>query len=350
MEEIIAVFRLAGPDVEPTIITVGRGEIRVGRVADNFLALNHPQISRRHMRIYWEDGGFHVEDLKSSNGVWVNNERLKDPMRKRLSVNDVIRAGPYTLTFEQLTTREAYARQMGELNNGSNPPSTHSSGSQPDGSISDHNIQVVSADKDSSAALHPVAGRVIPKPPRQSTRNIGPVSPVRRDRYIRGLPEERSTWLQYLPGIYADPSLDPMEFMGRYLLIFESVFSPIVWIVDNFDLYLSPETAPDQWLEWLASWFDLPLVPELPSERKQDIVRQMGWLYLRRGTRAGMERLLELYFGVKPDIEEFAGGRPCHFTVRLPLSRSNVRIPAEIADQLIASQKPAFVTYTLEIT
>jgi phage tail-like protein len=120
-------------------------------------------------------------------------------------------------------------------------------------------------------------------------------------------------------------------------------------MIDNFDFYLSTETAPQEWLQWMASWFDLLLLPDLPIERQRAVMRQLGWLFFRRGTRSGLERLLELYFDVRPEIVE-SRKTPAHFVVRLPLSQSSVKLGREVADRLVASQKPAFAAYTLEIT
>ena len=167
---------------------------------------------------------------------------------------------------------------------------------------------------------------------------------ARGDEYPPGVPRQRSTWLNYLPAIYSDD-----EFIGRYLLICESIFAPIVWNIDNFDLYLTPDIAPPAWLQWMASWFDLLIIPDLPIERQRAILSQIGWLFLRRGTKIGLERLLELYFGVRPEIIENRN-EPCHFVVRLALSKSETRFEREVAERLIASQKPAFASHTLEIS
>lgn len=77
MDEIRALFKITGPDLDRDEIVVGRQGLRVGRGADNNLVLNHREISRAHMRILWrEDDKFLVEDLNSSNGVWFNEARI----------------------------------------------------------------------------------------------------------------------------------------------------------------------------------------------------------------------------------------------------------------------------------
>lgn len=290
MDEVKAFFKITGPDLDRDEIIVGRQGLRVGRTGDNNLALNHREISRQHMRIIWrEDDKFLIEDLNSSNGVFVNETRIPSRIPQELDEGDVIRCGPYLLTFERLIYPQPAAIVARASDNGEMEP-----------------------------------------------LEVQPIG------YLAGIPTDKSTWLQYLPSIYADD-----EFLGRYLLIFESILSPITWIIDNFDLFLSPDIAPSEWLRWMASWFDLLLLPELPLERQRDLMRQAGWLFMRRGTRAGLQRLLTLYFGVTPEIEETGN---CRFVVRLPLSQGSSKMGAEVANRLINSQKPAFASYTLEIT
>ncbi|MFN8375287.1 MAG: FHA domain-containing protein [Anaerolineae bacterium] len=343
MDEISAIFRVSGPNLETSHKTVTQAGIYAGRAAGNDLVLQDAQISRRHMRVLWQDGAFWVEDLNSSNGVWLNNARIEPGVLRTISPGDILRAGPYTLTYETLN-----APNMGK------PPSTPTpsgNGQSTPAREPTYEYQQEPLQPPVYPA-QPVGVREILQP-RQRASEVA-VSPMERllpkvkfreNRYPLGIPRDQSTWLQYLPAIYSDPDIDPTLLTGRYLLIFESVISPIIWMVDNFDLYLSPETAPSEWLRWMAGWFDLLLVPELEIERQREIVRQIGWLFLRRGTRSGLERLLELYFEVKPEIIE----EPFHFTVRLPLSQSNSNISREVAERLIESQKPAFATYALEI-
>lgn len=291
-DEIKALFRITGPDLDTDEIAVGRQGLRAGRGADNSLVLNHREISRQHMRIVWrEDDTYLIEDLNSSNGVYFNETRIPSRVPQELSVGDVIRVGPYILTLERLI----YAQRPLPLQRA-------------------HEAEAA------------------PLPALDSDRVVG---------HPMGVPRDKSSWLQYLPSIYSDD-----EFLGRFLLIFESLLSPVIWTIDSLDLYFSPETAPPEWLRWIGSWFDILIVPELPEARQREIVSQLGWLFLRRGTKAGLERLLELYFGVIPEIIEDA---PCHFIVRLPLSQSSHPLSADLADRLIDSQRPAFASYRLEV-
>src|SRR5262249_11271640 len=52
------------------------------------------EISRSHARIWQRDGSYFIEDLGSSNGTFLNGERVS---RAALAERDVIHVGPYTL-------------------------------------------------------------------------------------------------------------------------------------------------------------------------------------------------------------------------------------------------------------
>lgn len=291
-DEIKALFRISGPDLDTDEIVVGRQGLRAGRGADNSLVLNHREISRQHMRIVWrDDDTYLVEDLNSSNGVYFNETRIPSRVPQELNIGDTIRLGPFTLVLERLVFTQRPISIARSFDGEAPPPVVYDA---------------------EMAVGHPM-----------------------------GVPRDRSSWLQYLPSIYSDD-----EFLGRFLLIFESLLAPVIWTIDNLDMYFSPETAPAEWLRWIGSWFDILIVPDLPEERQREILRQIGWLFMRRGTKAGLERLLELYFGVMPEIIEDA---PCHFVVRLPLSQSSHSLNADLADRLIDSQRPAFASYRLEV-
>ena len=51
-------------------------EIRVGRSNDLEMVLTEDMVSRRHARIVFENGEIHIEDLNSTNGTFVNGERI----------------------------------------------------------------------------------------------------------------------------------------------------------------------------------------------------------------------------------------------------------------------------------
>src|SRR5919199_444474 len=54
-------------------------ETRIGRGAGNDIRLDHPTISRDHALIRRLDGGYVISDLGSTNGTFVNGQRVYAP-------------------------------------------------------------------------------------------------------------------------------------------------------------------------------------------------------------------------------------------------------------------------------
>ena len=83
-------------------IRLGEAELTIGRVPGNTLVLPHPQVSAHHAKLVREGGGYRIQDLNSTNHVYVNNTLITN---HQLKLGDEIRIGPYKLVYEtnQLT-------------------------------------------------------------------------------------------------------------------------------------------------------------------------------------------------------------------------------------------------------
>ena len=68
-------------------VTIGRSSSLVDAV------LPDSQVSRRHLRIRWNSGGFEIEDLNSTSGTIVNGQQLEPFRHHPLDSGDVVRAG-----------------------------------------------------------------------------------------------------------------------------------------------------------------------------------------------------------------------------------------------------------------
>src|SRR5688572_11541542 len=79
-----------GPRTGEKIILSGRA-VTIGRVKPADAVINVESISRTHARILPVDSAYSIEDLGSSNGTFVNGERIKSP--RKLSNGDVINLG-----------------------------------------------------------------------------------------------------------------------------------------------------------------------------------------------------------------------------------------------------------------
>lgn len=82
----------------------GRGEQADCRLKDE-------RISRQHFAIVPKDGGYIVQDLKSTNGTFLNTERINE---SPLKPNDKIRLGQTVLVFSTERAK-GLSTIMGEL-------------------------------------------------------------------------------------------------------------------------------------------------------------------------------------------------------------------------------------------
>ena len=72
-----------------------RMQLSVGRAADNDVRLDGLQISNHHARFARANGSVTVEDAGSTNGVYVNGQRVSG--RRAVQHSDVIQIGPFVL-------------------------------------------------------------------------------------------------------------------------------------------------------------------------------------------------------------------------------------------------------------
>ena len=72
-----------------------RPQLSVGRAPDSDVRLDGLQISNRHARFVRANGNVAVEDTGSTNGVYVNGERISG--RRNVQLSDVIQIGPFVL-------------------------------------------------------------------------------------------------------------------------------------------------------------------------------------------------------------------------------------------------------------
>lgn len=77
-------------------IPITKEDITVGRKPDNDIVIDNPTISGHHCKITQVGDNFYVEDLNSSNGVFVNAKKI---MKSGLKNNDVIGVAKHVLKF-----------------------------------------------------------------------------------------------------------------------------------------------------------------------------------------------------------------------------------------------------------
>lgn len=77
----------------------GPGRVIVGRSPDNEIYIQSKFVSRHHAQLTNDETGCVIEDLNSTNGVYVGNERVK---KYRLKDGDVVSLGIHELVYSDL--------------------------------------------------------------------------------------------------------------------------------------------------------------------------------------------------------------------------------------------------------
>ena len=126
----------------------------------------------------------------------------------------------------------------------------------------------------------------------------------------------RTSYLRYLPAIYQE---DPVskKFLERFLSLFESFFFDLETEISRLNKCFDPQTdicqafkhidcsaALPGFLQWLASWLNIALEEQWPTEKKRRLIAEAYHLYTLKGTTAGIKRLVEIYTGKVPRIME----------------------------------------------
>ncbi len=192
--------------------------------------------------------------------------------------------------------------------------------------------------------------------------------------------QTRGRYLRYLPEIYEED-----ELIGRFLMLFESFWTPIETQIGSVPCYFDPDMTPVNFLPWLASWLGLKLDERLSKERQRQLIRSAVSLYRRRGTKQALQEYLEIYTSGKAQIIEhrahnFCLGPDARLGPGIALGRDNMphtftvilRLPpiaeGEAEDEcfqnerarqelerrraieaIIETEKPAHTGYTLRI-
>ena len=190
--------------------------------------------------------------------------------------------------------------------------------------------------------------------------------------------QPNSLYLDYLPDIYRR-----VDFVGRFLKVFETTFEPTVDVLDQQWAYLNPLTAPQAMLPFLAHWVGWSFQGPLSLSQQRVLIRYALEIYRWRGTRRGLRFYLHLASGLPlddhlPDESQKAigihesfsqgcvlgtallgrstvlgGHQPYHFSVHLRPPAdcpTDYAIDEALIRTIIDQEKPAFSSYSLSIT
>lgn len=378
--QLIVQFEDRVVQVLPIVASV----LTIGRLPDNDLTLDDQLVSRKHAEIRLEEQGPVLTDLGSANGTLVDGAFLPPHQPRLLVPGTVIQIGPFALIYRAAGASEAESASLvpeaGPADDSADMPdpadeavtaepvapdpvdeevsvapiTPEPDAREPDRAapyatnlLPDDALEppVEAAGPDGSSALEPSGDSASddgdagapPPGPATPTADLPAYSGTRR---WNG--RVASRYLQHLPIIFHDN-----DFLGRYLLIFESLWEPLEQRQDFLDMYFDPRTCPESFLGWLASWLGITLNQHWPVARRRLLLSEAFELYRWRGTRYGLARMLEICTGLTPEITD-GEAQPFVFRIRLTIPPES-GVEREFIEELIQAHKPAHAGYILEL-
>jgi phage tail-like protein len=135
--------------------------------------------------------------------------------------------------------------------------------------------------------------------------------------------------VQYLPGAFRGEQNDPTGFLRSLVGVLETTTQGIDEKIRSVASQIDPDTAPGPWLDDVARWLALPWENALPLDAKRRIAQNAGALLAQRGTRRGLQRLLNALVGKSGRARAIdltvdhpplrIGGDGCESRARLPM-------------------------------
>lgn len=83
-------------ELEEGSVMLVRGNVTIGRNEDNSIILSEPFVSGHHGRVYVKNNTVYIEDLNSTNGIFINGEKLEG--KTKLVAGDKITIGSAVFT------------------------------------------------------------------------------------------------------------------------------------------------------------------------------------------------------------------------------------------------------------
>jgi len=113
----------------------------------------------------------------------------------------------------------------------------------------------------------------------------------------------RSTYLEHLP-LYYQEDKESALILEKFLSIFETTFSTLEQQrASTPSLITSSETSKEH-LAWLSQWLGLKYDESWDENRWRTLLHEAPKLFDIRGTREGIERVIEIYSDMRPLIQE----------------------------------------------
>jgi phage tail-like protein len=153
------------------------------------------------------------------------------------------------------------------------------------------------------------------------------------------------------------------DFGSRFLSGFDDCLAPIISVIDSIHAYVDPMLAPEDFLEWIARWFQISPPTSWPLKRRRERIHSAFQIFQWWGTAKGIRDYVQAVSGLDADqieIEEsggavisgapgaaFPGDSVPRLVVRLSV-RNDESIDLELIKNAVAAAKPAHVLHEVE--
>ncbi|MEN3359148.1 MAG: hypothetical protein V7637_3130 [Mycobacteriales bacterium] len=169
---------------------------------------------------------------------------------------------------------------------------------------------------------------------------------------VEGLRPPRSLAAGLPPAFFGN------DFTAELIRAFDEVLAPVFASLDDFDAYLDPRYAPDDFVRWLAGWLGFPMDERwaVPLIRRHFGDAREG--LLRRGTLAGVAAAVRAYTGGTPRLSDNGGvawsNRPlgplpgeARARLLVHVDNPDGTVDPEVVDRIVAATKPAHVLHEI---
>lgn len=167
--------------------------------------------------------------------------------------------------------------------------------------------------------------------------------------------------IQYLPEIFQEEDRRTRDAQGqprmpallrRFLLLVQQPYSGLEQTLEALPDAFDPARAPRRMLPWLARFLPLELDASWSTDKVRQVMLRAPELLAQRGTAAGLEAMIALYFDFKARVVENAwphrgvvvgssrmGGLVCVSTVPPKALAFYVEVPADVALDAVAWER-----------
>lgn len=101
------------------------------------------------------------------------------------------------------------------------------------------------------------------------------------------------TLMENMPAIFRRAESEPGSFLRALVGVLETTTQSLDIRIAEMGRHIHPQTAPGPWLDFIAQWLGLPWDDSLSLEQKRAIALRAATIAAARGTRAGLEAMLE---------------------------------------------------------